>query len=620
MCGIYGMISLRGAPLRHPEQLDRMRSRLMHRGPDASGTFELAHAALGVTRLRIVDLDPRADQPFSDGGRCVSLVLNGEIYNARELRSRFAEYPFRSRSDAEVVLPLYLAQGSDGLSQLQGMFALAIWDERQRRLVVARDRAGEKPLFYAVMGDEVLFASEQQALLCHPGISRDLNSAALRDYLTFGYVREPRTMFRAIHKVPAGTAMVFGTAAGEVGAIEQIHSASPVQGPAWDNGSGDPVPALLALLEESVRKQLVADVPIGMLLSGGLDSSLLAAIAHHHHPGLSTFTVRFTDASYDEGLRARAVAGWLGTPHAEILADEQELVRAFDQVTTHLAEPLADPAVMPTFLVAERARETVGVVLSGEGADELFGGYPTYQGHRLAAIASRWPAAVQRSLRGLAARFPASAQATSFSFLLHRWVSHLDQPWLERHVSWFGTGLHDRGLQLGNAGLKDGLEPLSDISNPTSAIDRVMRWDYETYLRDSLLPKLDRATMLVSLEARTPYLDRDLVAFAFSLPLRFRLRRLTGKWILRRAARQRLPATVTRRRKHGLSVPISGLINGPLASEADRLLDRQLIGRQGLFNPAAAGQLLSEHRRGNYHVARGVWALMIFQRWMECWS
>jgi asparagine synthase (glutamine-hydrolysing) len=198
-------------------------------------------------------------------------------------------------------------------------------------------------------------------------------------------------------------------------------------------------------------------------------------------------------------------------------------------------------------------------------------------------------------------------------------VSQLDQPWLERHVAWFGTGLHGQGLQDAAGGWKDGLEPLSEIRDPKSAIDLAMRWDYKTYLRDGLLPKLDRATMMASLEARTPYLDRDLVDFAFSLPLRFKLRGLTGKWILRRAARQKLPAAVTRRRKHGLSVPISGLINGPLAPVADRLLNRQRLEREGLFNPVAAGQLLGEHRRGNYRVARGVWALMIFQRWLEVW-
>jgi asparagine synthase (glutamine-hydrolysing) len=591
-----------------------MRSALVHRGPDANGATELSHAALGVTRLRIVDLDPRADQPFRDDAHCVSLALNGEIYNASELRRRFPDYPFRSRSDAEVALPLYLADGPEGLCQLDGMFALVIWDEGARRLVVARDRAGEKPLFYAPVGDEVLFASEQQALLGHPEISRDLDQAAATDFLTFGYVREPRTMFRNIHKVCAGTAMVF-----EASGVKALSLARPSPP---DRSSHDPAAALLALLEGSLMKQLVADVPIGVLLSGGLDSSLLAAIAHRHYPSLSTFTVRFPETSYDEGRAARAVSDWLGTPHVEVVADPRALVRAFDHVTSHLAEPLADPAILPTYLVAERARETVGVVLSGEGADELFGGYPTYHGHRLAAIARHWPAALRRSLRGLASRLPASSGAIPLSFLLQRFFTHFEKPWMKRHVAWFGTDLLDRGMGMSNADLvaetAGALE--NGFEDPASVIDLAMQWDYLTYLRDCLLPKLDRATMLVSLEARTPYLDPALVTFAFALPLRFKLRGLTGKWVLRRAARHRLPAAVIRRRKHGLSVPISRLINGPLASVVDRLFDQGRLGRQGLLNPSAAQQLLREHRHGNYHVARGLWALVIFQRWLECWS
>jgi asparagine synthase (glutamine-hydrolysing) len=597
MCGIYGMVAPRGAALRHPELLYRMGETLRHRGPDGTGTMALPHAAIGVNRLRIIDLHSRADQPFTDADHCVSLALNGEIYNAADLRRQFPRYHFRSNSDAEVVLPLYLERGAAGMGELEGMFAIAIWDESAHRLVLARDRAGEKPLFYAVVGEEICFASEVQALLQHPEVSRDLDNEGLQDFITFGYVREPRTMFASIRKVEAGTVLLIT----DRGSSVNILTLPPIP----LNGTeahDDPGVRLDALLQNAVRKQLVSDVPVGVFLSGGLDSSLISAIAAKQtgSGALKTFAVRFPGPSYDEGSAAQAVARHLETDHVEVMADNEALCAAWEEVFGKVAEPVADPAILPTYLLAKRAREEVGVVLSGEGADELFGGYPTYLGHKLAPW-MRWLSPVARLI-------PSSPHSVSVPFLLRRFLSHVQEPWRERHVAWFATGLRD-------------LRPAGPPARrPADVLSEAMHFDYATYLRDGLLPKIDRATMLVSLEARAPYLDRDVTAFAFALPSKLKVRRLTTKWLLKRVARRWLPPSVIGRRKHGLSVPISGLINGALGHEVGRLLSRERLQEQGLLNPNVVGQLLTEHRRGNFHQARGVWALFALQRWLEEWT
>ena len=588
---------------------------LKHRGPDGTQTAVLPHAALGVNRLRIVDRLPRADQPFVHAERRTWLALNGEIYNSNDLRKEFARYPFCSESDAEVVLPLYFARGAEGIADLNGMFAIAIWDEERRRLVLARDRAGEKPLFYADLHGEIVFGSEVQSLLEHPDISRDLDQEALEDYLTFGYVREPRTMFAGIRKVEAGTVVTFEAS---------TRLTSPLSPLPTGEGESYDVATLRTQLEASVRKQLVADVPVGVFLSGGLDSSLIAAIAAREGP-LNTFTVRFAESSYDEGESARHVSQFLKTAHTEMIADERGLRSAFDSITSRVAEPIADPAILPTYLLAAKARQHVGVVLSGEGADELFGGYPTYLGHKLAPWIPGW-------VRPLARLLPSSSGRLPLSFLLRRLVEHAHRPWLERHVAWFGTGLQggvrSPGFGARENGLQAGTPPIGSWAtladpktrNPNSdVLAEAMSFDYRTYLRDGLLPKIDRATMLVSLEARAPYLDRDVTAFAFGLPSSAKVRGLTTKWLLKRTAQDWLPKSVIGRRKQGLSVPISGLINGALRTEVDRLLSPGRLERQGLFNAKAAGQLLQEHRAGNHGLARGIWALVVLQRWMEEW-
>jgi asparagine synthase (glutamine-hydrolysing) len=528
------------------------------------------------------------------------------------LRARYPDYPYRSRSDIEPILPLYLDRGPAGVAELDGMFAAAIWDAGRARLLLARDRAGEKPLFYAHLGDTVWFASEVQALLEHPNLPRELDSAALDDYLTFGYVREPRTMFGAIAKVEAGTVMSFD-AQGHGALRYWVPELIQIEPMSLERAEQ----RLAEHLEVAVRKQLAADVPVGVFTSGGVDSSLLASLATRAQTPLElhTFTVGFSQADFDESDYANAVAERLGTRHLTVQVAEHGLHEALDLITHRVAEPIADPAILPTCLLARAAREHVGVVLSGEGADELFGGYPTYLGHRAAPAFAALPAVARRAARGIVNALPTSAGKVPLEFLLKRFVAHAESGTLERHVAWFGTGL---GLVAG-AEERAGPPWLPVVRGNPDPLRQAMLFDYLTYLRDDLLPKVDRATMLFSLEARSPFLDRDLTTFALGLPTSLKLRGLTTKWLLKRVARRWLPRSVVHRRKRGLSVPVAAWINDGLRTEVDRLLDVERLRAQGVLRGERVRQLLKEHRGGRANHARALWPLVVYERWRERW-
>ncbi len=613
MCGIYGMIAERGTTLRYPEVLDWMGEALRHRGPDGRAVLTHPDAVIGTERLRIIDLHERADQPFSAPGAQVWLECNGEIYNAAEIRARFREYPFRSQSDVESILPLYLERGSDAIAELDGMFGLAIWDRRTRTLLLARDRAGEKPLFYARVGHEILFASELQCILRHPDISRDLDDIALAEYLKLGYVPEPRTMFRGIRRVEAGTFLRFTESGKETVRYWDPESFSVVRSPL-----SEAVATTRRLMERAVEKQVMSDVPVGVFISGGLDSSILATLAAKFIgvDRVHTFSAQFAESSYDESGDAAVLAERIHTRHVPVRTDEASLLEALQNVVRGVAEPLADPAILPTFLLARAARQHVKVILSGEGADELFGGYPTYVGHKLAPIYDALPGFARGALRRMVQRVPASSRKVTFEFLLKKFVSDAEKPWIERHLAWFGTGLSPEVYRSPSPQMPE----LPAVPSDRDALTGAMLLDYRSYLRDNLLVKVDRATMLSSVEARAPFLDRDVTRFALSLPANLRVRRLTTKFVLKKAAEAWLPDDVIYRQKRGLSVPIASWINRGLRSEVDRLLSPQRLRGDGLVNEAYVTELLAEHRAGRANHAKPLWALVMLQYWLETWA
>jgi asparagine synthase (glutamine-hydrolysing) len=598
MCGIFGAVALTaGAPLRHPEGLARMAESLRHRGPDGERIVGHARARLGARRLAIMDLTT-GEQPFQSPDGAIWMVCNGEIYNSADLRREATGwgYPFRSRGDIENIVPFYARYGEGVVERLDGMFGLAIWDDHLGRLLLARDRAGEKPLFWTRIEGELRFASEVQALLAFPDQARKVNVAALALYRALGYVPAPDTMFEGIQKLPPGHLLV----AGERGVDVR---------PYWTAAAAASRPSRLSSAAElrttllrAVERELMSDVPLGVFTSGGLDSSFLVAAAARVLPGerIHTYAVRFVEPGYDESGYAEAVTHDIKTVHHIVTADDEALDRALDVVSQSLAEPLGDPAVLPTYLLADAARADVKVVLSGEGADELFGGYPTYLGHKAVGAWRRVPGPLRRALRWALERWPASTGRVTLEFLLKQFVAAAERPWLERHVAWFGAlGSGPEGGVIPELASRLEGFPQNDFLN------RILWLDFVTYLPDDLLVKVDRATMLASVEARAPFLDRAVMELVLPAPSRLKVRGFTTKAILKEAARGLVPDAVIGRRKRGLSVPVARWLNTGLAPLADRLLDTPL---------------LAEHRSGKANHARKLWPLLMLALWAERWG
>src|SRR5690348_8328343 len=544
MCGIFGAVSLTGDPLRHPDCIAAMAAALAHRGPDGERIVGHERARIGARRLAIMDLTT-GDQPFQNPDGSIWMVCNGEIYNARELRQEGvrAGYPFRSTGDIETIVPLYERLGPDAVGRLDGMFGLAIWDDRRQRLILARDRAGEKPLFWVQVAGELRFASEVQALLAYPDQRRRLDPKAATLYAALGYVPAPLTMLEGIAKIEPANVLV----ADRTGV--SVHRFCDPALVAGRKSQLDSPAALRRVLLEAVERELMSDVPVGVFTSGGLDSSLLAAAAARVMAGekIHTYSVKFRERGYDESAYAEAVTHDIRTVHHVVTADDATLERAFEIVTRSLAEPVGDPAILPTYLLAEAAREHVKVVLSGEGADELFGGYPTYLGHK--AVGWYYAIPGRAALRWLVNRLPTSTGKVTLEFLLKQFVAGAELPLVERHLTWFGAlGPDTRVMAWADALLKG--------FPGESSLNRVLWLDFLTYLPDNLLVKVDRGTMLASIEARAPYLDREVMELALAAPSALKVRGFTTKAILKEAASGLVPPVVIRRRKRGLSVQI----------------------------------------------------------------
>lgn len=604
MCGIFGAVSLTGRPLAHPECLERMAASLAHRGPDGERIVGHDRARIGARRLAIMDLTT-GDQPFQSPDGAIWMVCNGEIYNAPALRTEFRAkgYPFRSTGDIETIVPLYEGSGPDGVARLEGMFGLAIWDDRARTLVLARDRAGEKPLFWTERAGEIRFASEIQALLAYPDQPRRVHRPAAELYTALGYVPAPHTMFAGIEKLRPGELLI-ATAQG----VTRRRYWDPAVAAAQPSRLTSPA-ALRETLLGAVERELMSDVPVGVFTSGGLDSSFLAAAAARTKPDeqIHTYAVHFLEPGYDESAFAEAVTHDIKTVHHVVTADDAALSRALDVVTRNLAEPLGDPAILPTYLLAEAARADVKVVLSGEGADELFGGYPTYIGHKFAALYQRLPRVLRRGIRGAVERLPSSTGKVTLEFLLKQFVAGADLPWLERHIAWFGA------LGAGPGTVAE----LGCLLTPfphDDALNRVLWLDFLTYLPDNLLVKVDRGTMLASIEARAPFLDRAVLELALPAPSAVKVRGLTTKAILKDAARGIVPDRVIDRKKRGLSVPVARWLVTALAPLAERCFTHPRLGGERV--PA----LWAEHRAGRRNQARKLWPILMAELWGERWG
>jgi asparagine synthase (glutamine-hydrolysing) len=609
VCGICGIVSANGPA--DPDRLARMSAKLVHRGPDSDGTFADGPAALAARRLAIIDLET-GDQPISNEDRTLHVVQNGELYNYRELRAELERggHRFRTHGDTEVLVHLYERDGLAFARRLRGMFAVALWDAPLRRLVLARDRYGIKPLYYRASADGLEFASELRAL---PRGEIDLD--ALEAFLAFNSIPAPLTIFRETRKLPPGHLLVW-----ENGEVRLERYARPSPAPAEELREDDEaelIEELRARLRDSVRAHLVSDVPVGVLLSGGIDSSALTALAAQEvAEPVRTFSIGFEERSFNELADARLVAERYGTRHRELVLRPDAalllpaLAEAFD-------EPFADSSALPTYLVSQLAAEDVKVALSGEGGDELFGGYYTYVADLLALRAG----GLARLARPLVELLPTSTARASFDYKAKRFVRGAHLPPLERHHAWKEIFSADARAEL--TGRQNGFDPVdlyrSRFAETEGAelLARLQDVDLGIYLVDDLLVKTDRASMAHSLEARVPFLDPAVTNLALALPARHRVRGLRKKVLLRKAVAPLVPERIVRGKKRGFSIPAAAWLRGELEPFARETLSAETLRRQGFFRPEAVTALVDRHVAGKEDLSRQLWGLLAFTLWHE---
>lgn len=623
MCGICGIVG--------PAPVDRgvlaqMTRVLEHRGPDDEG-FHIAEyddgsaVGLGFRRLSIIDLDT-GNQPIGNEDGSLQVVLNGEIYNYRELRADLVArgHRFATNADTEVIVHLYEDLGARCVEKLNGMFAFALWDEKDRRLLLARDRFGKKPLYYADLGDALLFGSELKALLQHPRCPRELDFASLSRYLALEYVPTPRAIFEGVSKLPGGHRLLW-------------HDGRCSVERYWDLSFGDAdttrrdeeyVEEFRDRFREAVRRRLMSDVPLGAFLSGGIDSSSVVAMMAEALPSgaVKTFSIGFEEGSFDESTHARRVAAHFGTDHSEEVFTPSVMAEVLPAVADFLDEPFADPSILPTYLLSRFTREGVTVALGGDGADELLAGYPTFQADRAASLYLVPRLLNEGVVIPLADRLPVSTKNFSFDFKLKRFLRGAGSPESERHPTWLGSFTVAEQVALLTRAPSDPFEEQRRLFAAAPTKNRIERLIYlyaKTYLEDDILVKVDRASMACSLEVRAPFLDVELVEFLGSVPPRLKLRRLRTKQLLKRAMAGVLPPGISSRPKKGFGIPVAEWLKGALREALQDELSPSRIRSQGIFEPAVVERLISEHMSGRRDHRKPLWTLFVFQLWHRRW-
>ena len=618
MCGICGLLARDGAGPVDAEALEAMNATMVHRGPDSAGALVDGPVGLAARRLAIIDLE-HGDQPLSNEDGTVTVVQNGEIYNHEALHAELeaAGHRFRTRSDTEVLAHAYEQWGVGFVEQLRGMFALALWDARERRLVLARDRFGIKPLFWAEVGGALAFASELKALRLAPGFHEDVDPEALDAFLAFNSIPAPLTIYAGARKLPPGHVLVR-----ERGAIRVERFARPGPVPAADVRREDEATLAAELretLRDSVRAHLVSDVPVGVLLSGGVDSSVLCALAaQESSEPVQTFSIGFQERSFDELDLARSVAERYRTDHHELIL-KPDAAELFPEIAAAFDEPFGDSSALPTFLVCRLASEHVKVAMSGEGGDELFGGYETYVADLLSARGLGRAARVARPLVEL---LPSSSRRVSLEYRAKRFVRAAHLPPLERHHGWKEIFAPDVRAEL-LRGRRDGFDPLAVYRERyaetagAEPLARLQDVDLGIYLVDDLLVKTDRMSMAHSLEARVPYLDSEVAGLAMALPTAAKVRGWAKKRLLRRAAAPLVPEAIVRGRKKGFSIPAASWLRGPLVPFAREVLAPARVADQGLLDPAAVTAVLDRHVAGREDLSRQLWGLLALSLWQD---
>lgn len=627
MCGIYGQVSLRDKV--NPQVLQTMGQALKHRGPDDEGEMILhqggVSVGLGHKRLTIIDLSAAGRQPMPNEDETIWLTFNGEIYNYRELKKELEDkgHRFQSRTDTEVIVHLYEEMGIECLQKLKGMFAFALWDSDQKALFLARDRLGKKPLHYAFVNGGIIFASEIKALLKHPQLSKELDLMSLNKYLTFEYIPAPASIFKEIKKLEPGHYLLYRDGQAQ---SRKYWDIPLVDNPIGFKTEAEYVEQLREILDRAVRRRLVADVPVGVFLSGGIDSGMVAAVATRANQDLECFSIGFDDRSFDERKYATRVANALNVKHRLKVFSSEEMLESLHVLPDIMDEPLGDASILPTYLLSKFAAQSVKVALSGDGGDELFAGYPTYQAHRLVTYYDFLPGTVKALVRGAASRLPVSHGDISTDFKIKQFLKGAGVSSEIRFFIWMGAFIgsekkelfsDDLNAELRNHNTYEDIFAYINDSKLTKDLERILYLSMKLYLQDSVLVKVDRASMANSLEVRCPLLDHEFVEFVCSLPMMYKLNGLKTKYLLKKAAQGILPRSVIHRQKKGFGIPISRWLMKELRELTLEYLSERRIRRQGFFNWGYVKRLMEDHEAKKRDNRKLLWTLLVFQIWHE---
>ncbi len=620
MCGICGVYNLDGKPV-DPILLKNMTEVLYHRGPDDSGYYLSGGVGLGFRRLSIIDLTGGHQPIFNEDGSC-AIIFNGEIYNYRELRSLLISkgHRFTTRSDTEVILHLYEEKGEACVEDLRGMFAFAIWDGRKRRLLLARDRLGIKPLYYCVKGSTCIFGSELKSIIQHPSLSGELDAEALSDYLSFIYIPAPKTIFSEIKKLRPGHIFVFGPERVEERIYWDVSFDRVVRAPEEQTAE-----KLYQAVSEAVELRLISDVPLGAFLSGGIDSSsVVGVMAQLTSEPVKTNSIGFLEDEYNELDYARQVAALFKTEHHEYVV-EPEAVEVVDKLTWHYDEPFADSSAIPTYYVSKMARENVTVALTGDGGDENFAGYRRYFYDRFEnRVRARIPRVVRKNLFGaLSSLYPKADWAPR----IFRGKTLLKNLSLEPEMAYFNSVScfkEEDKQKLLRPELRAAIKGYSSFSvfdghlrkvSHLPPLTKIQYLDFKTYLADDILAKVDRASMAVSLEARVPLLDHKLVEFVATIPEELKLNGRTGKYIFKKAMSRLLPPSIINRRKMGFAIPLDRWFRHDLRELAADLLFEANSAVEIYFDRRAVKAIWDQHQSGMRDHSAKLWTLLMFELW-----
>jgi len=619
MCGIAGYLGQGDQGT-----LEKMTNTLYHRGPDDKGFLLDGNLAMGHRRLSIIDLSEVGRQPMTSEDGSIILILNGEIYNYRELRKELkGQHKFVSQTDTEVIIHLYEEIGVKVFSKLNGMFAIAIYDKKKKQLILARDRFGKKPLYWGQFGETFLFASELKAFLKHPSFKKELNIEALNKYLQYEYIPTPHSIFKGVYKLEPGHYLEFdGQNIGKQKYWDVAFRKS-------DISFNDTLSKLDSEIDKATKTRLVSDVPLGIFLSGGLDSSTIAYYAQKNsQQKIKTFSIGFSAKSFDESNYARQVAKYLGTEHHEQILTAKDSLDFIPQIADLLDEPMADASIVPTYLLSKFTKQNVTVALGGDGGDEIFFGYDTFVAQRYADIYQRVPYFIRSLIAKASSSLPTSFSNISLDFKLKKFTQDFEGHSDYRHMRWLGSFDKTRrsNLFLDNIwqDLKNKNE-FDDIDNYLKDISELGKYDrlayiyLKTYLMDDILVKVDRASMFNALEVRAPFLDYHLVDFINSLPIDFKLKGKNTKYILKKLMADKLPKDIVYRQKKGFGMPMADWLTKDLKPLAQQLLNADKIKQEGLFKSKYIEELLNNHFEHKQDNRKLIWTLMVFELWREKW-